>query len=139
MFYFHKQQFGRACRDAKLIDMTPDLKKLIVDGHNQKRQLVYNGGIKHLRRPCKMAHMTWNEELAQLAALHAKRCQWEHDGCHPTSQFPYSGQNLHKTYTRASNPTFNIPEVLTSAIDGWFNEERDCTQNHINSYPMGGP
>lgn len=41
-----------------------------------------------------MPTLKWNTELADLAAMHVKRCSINHDQCHNTEDFVFSGQNI---------------------------------------------
>lgn len=127
------------CQDAKIVNISPALKKLIVDAHNAKREIVASGGIKHLKRPCNLPKMQWDDDLAYLAQLNVQECDFNHDQCHDTSKFTYSGQNLGMKMSPDLGFQFDEAEAFTTTIDGWFAENKDCTQAHINSFPLNPP
>ncbi|XP_017474138.1 PREDICTED: venom allergen 5-like, partial [Rhagoletis zephyria] len=73
--------FASSCQNAALASLTQETKNLIVSAHNTKRNTVA-GGSTALEPACRMATMTWDDELAFLAELNVKQCQMRHDACH---------------------------------------------------------
>ncbi|KNC32017.1 hypothetical protein FF38_10695 [Lucilia cuprina] len=120
--------------DAEKREITDSLKKLIVDRHNEKRNIIAGGGEKHLKAACRMATMEWDDELASLAELNVLQCKMKHDKCHNTDQFRYSGQNLASLgFTKSPNDT----ALIEKSIRLWYNEKSDVKQSYIDKYPKG--
>lgn len=67
--------------------------------------------------------------MAELAALNVKQCKMKHDGCHATTDFKYSGQNLYISYTSGTpdSPAVAIPKV----VQAWYNEVKDARQSDL--------
>ncbi|EDW07790.2 uncharacterized protein Dmoj_GI14664 [Drosophila mojavensis] len=52
-------------------------------------------GRSHVKvKASRMATVRWDAELTRLTELNVKQCYMEHDACHNTEKFRYSGQNL---------------------------------------------
>ncbi|XP_037818694.1 antigen 5 like allergen Cul n 1-like [Lucilia sericata] len=128
-------KFHSTCPDdAEKREMTESLKKLIVEAHNEKRNIVAGGDVKHLKPACRMATMEWDDELASLAEYNVLQCKMNHDKCHNTEDFKYSGQNLGEMGFRGNaNDTANIQK----SIEMWFEEKKDVKQSIIDKYPKG--
>lgn len=74
----------------------------------------------------------WDNELAYLAELNARSCEYGHDTCRATNKYHWAGQNIArrgntKGYEKISNAIKNM-------ISGWFDEYKDANMNYINSY-----
>ncbi|XP_037940538.1 antigen 5 like allergen Cul n 1-like [Teleopsis dalmanni] len=118
--------------DAALVNITPELKNLLLDAHNSKRNSVAGGNVENHSPACRMATMQWNDELSSLAALNVKQCVMKHDSCHNTVAFKYSGQNL--AYIGFWNEP-NYQTLSTRAVDLWFGEYKDSNMKYIQKFP----
>lgn len=74
----------------------------------------------------------WNDELAYFAELNVKQCQMNHDACHNTEEFHWSGQNLAGS---GSTLNINIEKAISDGITRWYNEYKDAAVADIDSYP----
>ncbi|XP_037818691.1 antigen 5 like allergen Cul n 1-like [Lucilia sericata] len=120
--------------DAEKREISETLKKLIVDEHNEKRNIIAGGGEKHLKAACRMATMEWDDELASLAEYNVLQCKMKHDKCHNTDEFKYSGQNLASLgFTKSPNDT----ALIEKSIRLWYEEKSDVKQSFIDKYPKG--
>lgn len=89
------RKLSKTCpKDAKIIEMTDELKKLILDTHNNYRSTLATGGVKWLPKASAMPTLTWDDDLADTAQMNANRCNRGHDKCHNTQDYLNSGQNL---------------------------------------------
>lgn len=77
----------------------------------------------------------WDPELEKMALQNALQCKEEHDYCHKTRHFLYTGQNLAKM---CQSPRYNsIPNAIEGAINGWFDEYKIFPQQWLHSYGNG--
>lgn len=60
----------------------------------------------------------------------------EHDACHSTSRYPYSGQNL--AYTARTGSYFDDDPIIERMIGYWFEEYPDANMDIIRSFYMRG-
>lgn len=126
--------FVRACKKAKVVEVTEEYKKIMLDEHNKYRSTVATGGVKWLPKAKQMATMTWDDELAQLAQLNAYRCVQKHDDCHNTASFRYSGQNLNHIMTiNAGDDIENVPQVIKDLISSWWDEKKDVNSRMVDA------
>lgn len=114
--------------------MTESLKKFIVEAHNDKRNIIAGGEDKSLKPACRMATMEWDDELASLAELNVLQCKMNHDNCHNTADFKYSGQNLGSIGFRGD---VNDTARIQKSIESWYEEKKDVSQSIIDKYPKG--
>lgn len=77
----------------------------------------------------------WNDELASIAEAHARRCEFKHDDCRKTRQFPLSGQNL--AYDAQSDGYPDASIAVERQINRWFAENKDADMSYINSFHLG--
>lgn len=114
------------------------MKNKIVDSHNDKRNQVAAGKIAKHSPAVRMATIQWDDELAHLAGLNVKTCNYGHDQCRNTNTFKMSGQNLAKNWWSGSNPV--IEDMVLEQIDSWFGENKDSDMTKINKVgSTGGP
>lgn len=66
----------------------------IVHLHNRYRSDLAQGKLSGFKTAERMPTLKWNTELANLAAMHVKLCTINHDQCHNTDDFVFSGQNI---------------------------------------------
>ncbi|XP_067635244.1 venom allergen-1-like [Eurosta solidaginis] len=129
----NKGNWASTCTQASLVPLTEDQKDLIVNAHNKYRNSVAGGETK-LNAACRMATMQWDEELATLAALNVKQCQMNHDACHNTESFLYSGQNLAWFGFTGTGDNSKLAE---QSVDLWYGEIKDTAVSHVAKYPNG--
>ena len=121
------------CSNVVVVPMTETLMNFIVNRHNQHRSTTATGGISHLPTASRMRQMSWDADLATLAEIHVRHCNFAHDQCRATTDFPYAGQNL--AMSASSQPDTNQQNRLQMAIDSWFNEYQQTTASNIDSIP----
>ncbi|KAH8409154.1 hypothetical protein KR009_009333 [Drosophila setifemur] len=110
--------------------------QLILQLHNQRRNLIAGGGVSGFPSALHMATMGWDATLAQLAAYNALQCRMAHDECRNTNTYRFSGQNLSILFTR----NVDIADFLRQRIAAWFDENRDASSADMENYQMrGGP
>ncbi|XP_011195069.1 antigen 5 like allergen Cul n 1 [Zeugodacus cucurbitae] len=108
-----------------LLPLTRKIKRLYVDRHNELRNKIAGGeqnfkGDGKFPKATRMREVIWDDELAYIAGIHAKRCNMEHDACHATERFPVSGQNLYM-WRGGVKPKIKSNELVKS-IDIWWSE-----------------
>ncbi|KAL5290423.1 Ag5r.2 family protein [Megaselia abdita] len=122
---------------AQFIDLA-SMKNDIVNSHNEKRNQVAGGKIAKHSPAVRMATIQWDDELAKMAGLNVKTCNYGHDQCRNTNAFKFSGQNLAKNWWYGSSP--NVKDLVLQQIDSWFAENKDSDMTKINSVgSTGGP
>lgn len=112
------------------------LQKYIVNAHNEKRNQVAGGQIANHSPAVRMATIQWDKELAELAGLNIKTCNYGHDQCRNTKTLRFSGQNLAKNWWYGKNETDK--DLILGQIDSWFNEHKDSDMTKINSVGSTG-
>lgn len=125
-------KLAKACpSNAKVIEMTDELKKLIVDTHNKYRNEVANGKVGHLPKAAAMPTLTWDNDLAETAQMNSNRCVRGHDACHNTDVYKNSGQNINYIATSADSIDHmkEVPNLITS----WYDERHDVNKNMVNT------
>ncbi|XP_032581966.1 antigen 5 like allergen Cul n 1 [Drosophila sechellia] len=109
---------------------------LILQLHNERRNLIAGGGVSGFPSAGQMATMAWDTTLAQLAAYNALQCRMAHDECRNTNTYRYAGQNLSILFTRS----VDVAVFLRQRIAAWFDENRDASSGDMENYQMrGGP
>lgn len=79
--------------------------------------------------------MEWDKELADLAELNVKKCDFEHD-CHNTPRFEYSGQNLYMSYFTPGS-TYNHTHELARSVENWYDEIKESDASKIKRFEDG--
>lgn len=79
-----------------------------------------------------MATMIYDSELASLAELNVKKCDFEHDACHNTLKCKKSGQNLFYYKTTGE---LDVVALIDMAIKDWFSENENAKQSELDAYP----
>lgn len=109
---------------------------LILQLHNERRNLIAGGGLSGFPSALHMATMQWDATLAQLAAYNTLQCTMAHDACRNTNTYRYAGQNLSVLFTRSGD----IGDYLRQRIAAWFDEYRSATSADVEVHrPRGGP
>lgn len=70
--------------DAEFIKITPEIAAAIVSVHNKWRNQQALGQTPNYEPAVRMATMTYDDELAELAELNVRKCEFEHDSCSNT-------------------------------------------------------
>ncbi|XP_061388585.1 antigen 5 like allergen Cul n 1-like [Musca vetustissima] len=129
----HDGKLSDACpSDAQLVEIDDNLKKVLVNAHNAKRNLIAGGEHDEHDPACRMATIQWDDELALLAALNVLQCDMKHDRCRNTDAFKYSGQNI---AWLGYHGQANNAGLLEKAVDFWYSEVADSKMEYINKYP----
>lgn len=125
-------KLSKSCpKDAKIIEVTDELKQLILDTHNNYRSTLATGGVKWLPKAAAMPTLTWDNDLAATAQMNANRCERGHDKCHNTQEYLNSGQNLN--YIATSADTIDVKDQLPKLISSWWDERHDVNKNMVNT------
>ncbi|XP_017863928.1 PREDICTED: venom allergen 3 [Drosophila arizonae] len=117
---------------AKLLNIT-EYQAIILNQHNQARNLLASGKLEGLRGPEKMATMQWNEELELLATLNVKQCAKHYDACHNTLEFRNSGQNVALAVINRTD--ISNEQLVNSTIDSWWDQYKNITQQRVDYFP----
>ncbi|XP_011193249.1 antigen 5 like allergen Cul n 1 [Zeugodacus cucurbitae] len=125
-----------------LLPLTRKVKDLYVDRHNEHRNRLaggeqeFKGGGK-FPKATRMREVIWDDELAYIAGIHAKRCNMEHDSCHDTERFPGSGQNLHRGGADAKLK--EVSAKILGTVDSWWNEYQKVDDGNAlaDEFPKG--
>ncbi|XP_063708731.1 antigen 5 like allergen Cul n 1-like [Culicoides brevitarsis] len=108
------------CKNKRIIEITSDLKHLLLSEHNSWRNDLASGHIGNFPSATRMLKMHWDDELALLAQKHADFCVFEHDNCRATDKYLKSGQNLAlKMY---SHPKEDYHQMIKEMCAEWFEE-----------------
>lgn len=127
----HTRQFDHSCpKDAKIIQLNDIQKRSVVDAHNSLRNEIALGMKKGFKSASKMLTMSWDEELANLAALNVMKCKMEHDTCNTTPQLNLVGQNIAIQMNKFHR--IDVMNSMLKAIHNWFNEIQLANQNDID-------
>ena len=78
------QEWNTRCVGQSEVEITDDLRTLILDTHNTLRSRIASGQQPRFSTARRMAQMVWNDDLAFLAQLNTRTCQFEHDVCRNT-------------------------------------------------------
>lgn len=148
------QKFGAQCpAGAKVVDLS-GMKALIIQMHNVRRDRVAGGNLPGYQQARRMGTVVsyqmnkksqrhyqpfqlnstqqWDDELAKIALLNAKRCFMAHDACRNIPRFTRSGQNIALSSTKGM-PN-QLRKHLIEAIQNWFLEYKDGNMNIMNSF-----
>ncbi|EDV47105.1 venom allergen 5 [Drosophila erecta] len=125
--------FSPSCGpEPKLLEMSERRRQLLLDMHNLARSKIASGNLDGYRSAAHMPLLRWDNELEQMAALHAKRCQFAHDKCRNTPRFKFSGQNI--GYFWIGREFKSHSRRMKSFVINWFREYQDANQSFIDKY-----
>ncbi|XP_062539985.1 antigen 5 like allergen Cul n 1-like isoform X2 [Armigeres subalbatus] len=128
----HDRSFAEDCPVGRtLFKIDPQIRAFILHLHNEARNRLANGSVSGFESALRMPTVEWDDELAELAELNAKSCQFKHDECRNTDLYRQAGQNLALGYYPVAEDIFDILEKLTNL---WFNEYKDATQEVMDEY-----
>ncbi|XP_034490890.1 antigen 5 like allergen Cul n 1 isoform X1 [Drosophila innubila] len=105
---------------------------VILAAHNAVRQKWASGKGKVRIEACRMATVSWDDELAKLAEYNVMQCAMKHD-CSGTYKFKMAGQNLAKMGFLGSPSKIN--DFLESSIANWESEERNVNADILAACP----
>nr|ABA12137.1 29 kDa salivary antigen 5-related protein SP05 [Phlebotomus argentipes] len=130
-------QFDRkTCpKDAQLMPITEDTKKLFLHIHNRLRDRFARGSMSPFQSAAKMPMLKWNDELAKLAEYNVRTCEFKHDQCRSANICPYAGQNLGQM---TSYPDYlDLNYVIKNITREWFLEYKLASQSHTDMFTTG--
>ena len=116
-----------------MVNIDNNLKQVLLDAHNEKRNLIAGGGAPKHGAACRMATMEWDNELAQIASLNVRQCQMAHDQCRNTDAFKYSGQNL--AWFGYTGMATDHAKNLRNSVKGWYDEVEYSNKAFTDKYP----
>lgn len=67
---------------------------VVLTEHNRYRNQIALGNVPDFPSASRMATISWDATLAQLAELNVRQCEMKHDECRSTNDYRYAGQNL---------------------------------------------
>uniref|UniRef100_A0A240PMU9 Venom allergen-1 n=1 Tax=Anopheles christyi TaxID=43041 RepID=A0A240PMU9_9DIPT len=120
-----------------VITLDSSLQSLILSEHNTRRSQLALGQLRPFLPAIRMPTLTWDVELARQAGNNARSCVYQHDSCRNTPVYAWAGQNL--AISQFYGTTRTIAQLVTSAINSWWNEYSATTQGQLNSYPRTSP
>uniref|UniRef100_A0A1A9W0G0 SCP domain-containing protein n=1 Tax=Glossina brevipalpis TaxID=37001 RepID=A0A1A9W0G0_9MUSC len=124
--------FRSSCpRDRRLLEITSEIRELILDYHNRQRSWVAAGKGGTFKMACRMGMMQWDDELALLAEYNVKRCAVKRDACLRTVRFASPGQNIGFSTSANQRPLKEMVEVI---IKKWIQEIEKVKPEYIYSY-----
>ncbi|XP_029713402.2 antigen 5 like allergen Cul n 1 [Aedes albopictus] len=127
-------RFGKSCSRPMLVKMTPKYVNLILNYHNSKRNRLACGAMRRFASASSMQKLRWNDELAHLAEYNAKSCNFEHDECHNTFRFPYTGQSIGMKWFHGMNLT--TTQVVRDLMRKWYLEHKLTKQRDLDQFEV---
>lgn len=128
----HDGSFAEDCPTGRtLFKIDPQIRMFLIHLHNEARNRLANGSVSGFESALRMPTVEWDDELAELAELNVKSCQFKHDECRNTDLYRQAGQNLALGYYPVPEDIFDILEKLTNL---WFNEYKDANQQVMDEY-----
>ncbi|XP_055607612.1 antigen 5 like allergen Cul n 1-like [Uranotaenia lowii] len=115
---------------SKIVEVTDELKKLILDTHNKYRSTLATGGVPWLPKASAMPTLTWDDDLQDTAQMNANQCVKAHDPCHNTDKYLNSGQNINKVSTTEK---IDVKEWVPKLISSFWDERHDVNSNMVSA------
>lgn len=109
--------------------MDSTMQAFILSKHNSYRNALAGGQVNGFATASAMPEMTWDADLAFIAAKNAMQCVYGHDKCRNTATYKYAGQNIGNGSGYSDNKTF-----IEAIIDMWWNEFSSCSQAVLDKY-----
>ncbi|XP_055390552.1 venom allergen 5-like [Condylostylus longicornis] len=111
--------------------------KAVVQKHNDYRQAIASGKYSpKFSTAASMPELVYSDELAQMALYNVKKCDFKHDACHQTNNFPNAGQNIAMAFmTLGVFDAAKTDSYISEFIDSWFSEYSESNMNEIKSLP----
>lgn len=129
---------SKDCTTAQLIDLSEDLKYLILSEHNKFRNDFVERKSQSSPKVQRMRELFWDESLEYLASLHAQKCTLTHDGCRNTMDYRNVQQKIgiYRTEDSSSNvQSANV--ILMEIMLGWFREIEEQGHNENDFFRVG--
>lgn len=121
---------SRNCpRDATFQPLTYQDEILLLDLHNEYRNIVASGGLPPFQRASRMSKINWDYQLAYIAAINVASCQFEHDDCRNTRNSKALGQNLHMV---VNSRFIDNQSMIRRALARWFIEHQWTSTSDAN-------
>ncbi|KAL5291485.1 Ag5r.2 family protein [Megaselia abdita] len=110
----NNDKFSSKCLYPAMLEMFPDRKDHILSRHNSIRNRAALGTLGE--QASQMPALKWDDELARLASLNVKKCEFGVDFCFDKENFEHFGQNIaiYDTSYGPVNYTLLIDEMLRS-------------------------
>nr|XP_022910071.1 venom allergen 5-like [Onthophagus taurus] len=80
-----------------------------------------------------MYALKWDNQLEYVATCWNKQCQFDHDKCRSTEEFPKVGQNLYWS----SGQACDWKRDLDAALQGWYDEVKDMSDQCLHQFGVG--
>nr|QEA69430.1 venom allergen [Scolopendra subspinipes] len=122
---------GMGC-DMKVRGLDANMKKMILDLHNKKRQTVANGQQSGQPSAANMKELHWDDQIAANAQRSAETCVFQHTAknLRKTSKYSYLGENIYMG---------SYPDPIPRSVNAWYDEVKDVTPAVVKSFRSGGP
>ncbi|KAM7343126.1 venom allergen-1-like [Cochliomyia hominivorax] len=127
----HNWSLSPKCtRHAKVINLDK-FQSLILHQHNTLRNNLA-GNLTKFEPAVRMGTTQWHNELAEYALLNAMSCEDDHDFCHNTKEFKWTGQNLASHYWWGRKK--DLSAIITKMISGWYSENVYAEQSDLDKF-----
>ncbi|XP_053691844.1 antigen 5 like allergen Cul n 1-like [Sabethes cyaneus] len=128
----HDGSFAADCPPGRtLFKVDSQLRAFLIHLHNEARNRLANGSLNGFEEASRMPTVVWDDELASLAELNTKSCQFKHDECRNTELLRQAGQNLAIGYYPVEENLFDILMKLTTL---WFDEYKLANQMLMDTF-----
>lgn len=126
------------CHNSKIISLSDDfdLQDIILGIHNDKRNKIASGKIMNFPSASKLGEVMWDYDLQELAEMHVKNCEYVHDECRSTPDFPNAGQNIGWISENNPNLIDNLTASVTDIINSWWEERHDMPNDLIRKFDI---
>lgn len=78
--------FAPECKDASFVESSPKIQQAFLDPLNKHRNEIALGKVAHYDAAERMATVSWDDDLKDLADLKARTCKKDHDQCRNTGK-----------------------------------------------------
>lgn len=79
--------FGEYCKNASNIENTPGIIQVYLDTINKFRNQQALGKTPNYKPAVRMATVSWDQTMADVASINARSCTFIHDRCRNTGTF----------------------------------------------------
>lgn len=96
------------------------------------REKIAGGDIKGYEPAKRMPIIRWDDELANLAVLNVKKCEYKKDECLNTERCTYAGQNI--GLSTGATVLKTIKDEVVGIMHSWFNEHKLADASVIEKF-----
>lgn len=115
--------FSQKCLNPGMLEMFPDRIAHILSRHNAIRNTVAIGQLKpKYEEAARMPKLRWDDELARLAEMNVKKCEFEVDFCFDKDNFEHFGQNI-AIWDTSYGPV-NYTLLIDEMLRNWQRNEK---------------